>query len=130
MASKRLAKMSVHELNERWNQHAIWIAEEANFMAIHRARYRTVERWLFRHRRRRIANRSLQAYCWISRLWLVEGLVYVRRELDDQHGTINLNQLFREIAARPDALPGLSTDAIEADRKTLYRQSATALAFA
>jgi hypothetical protein len=48
---------------------------------------------------RRVLNRSRQAFGWISKLWLTEGLMYVRRELDDQHGAITINHLLHEVEA-------------------------------
>jgi hypothetical protein len=61
-------------------------------------------------------------------------MMYVRRELDDQHGTINLQQMFHEMEARPDALPGISPGispaALAADREALEDTCREPLAFA
>jgi hypothetical protein len=130
MASKQIRDISCDDLVERWTQYVLRIAEEANFIAAHRSRFRTIERWLFRTRHCRIANRSIQAYGWISHLWITEALMYMRRELDDQHGTINLTQLLHEIEARTDALPGLRVEEIVADRRALTTQCKDTLPFA
>ena len=122
--------MSTSELRELWEERIGWIAEEANYMAVHRYRFQYVERWLFRRRQRRIVNRSLQAFGWITKLWFTEGMMYVRRELDDQHGVINLNHLLHEIEARPDAIAGISPKDIAADQKHLRETCTETLSFA
>ena len=99
-------------------------------MAGHRIRYRLIEKWLVRSTSRRWANRHLQAYGWISKLWLTEGLMSVRRQLDDQHGSISLKHLMHEIERRPDAHVGLNVSEVAADRRGLQDACAGALAFA
>ena len=130
MASKQTAKLSIEQLGERWRDHIDWIGEETNYITGHRTRYRLVRDWLVRPRSRRWSNRHLQAYGWISRLWLTEGLMSVRRQLDDQHGSVSLTQLLHEIESRPEALPGVAAEEVSADRQALQTTCAPALTFA
>ena len=99
-------------------------------MAGHRIRYRLIEKWLFRSPYRRWVNRHLQAYGWISQLWLTEGLMSVRRQLDDQHGSISLKHLLHEIERRPEVPLALKTSDVAADRQALEQACSGALMFA
>jgi len=130
MASKRIASLSIDQLRERWRDHIEWISEEASYMAEHRTRYRFVQNWLFRPRSRAWVNRHLQAYGWIGILWLTAGLMSVRRQLDDQYGSISLSPLLHEIESRSEALPGAVAAEVSADRQALQKACAPALTFA
>lgn len=99
-------------------------------MAGHRTRYRAIEKWLVRSRSHQWVNRHLQAYGWISKLWLTEGLMSIRRQMDDQHGSISLKQLLHEIESRSDVPLGLNRSEVAADREGLQDACASALAFA
>jgi hypothetical protein len=123
--------MPVAELQKRWRVNIELIAEEANDLAVHLKRYETVSGWLWQTPHRRWANRHFQAFGWITMLWTEFAMMYVRRELDDQSGVVNLGQLFREMEGRPDALPdSLSADAAKADRIALSESCEELVAYA
>jgi len=97
----------------------------------HRIRYGLIHKWLFFPPRSRTwFNRHMQAYGWISKLWLTEGLMSVRRQLDDQHRSISLKNLLHEIESRPDVPLAVSTSEVKADRCALHDACAPALAYA
>jgi hypothetical protein len=130
MASRKVRTLPADELHQRWHEHIEWIAEEANYMDGHRIRYRLIHKWLLRPRSRAWTNRHLQAYGWISKLWLTEGLMSVRRQLDDQHGSISLKHLLYEIESRPEVPLGAITSEVAADRRALQDACAPALVYA
>jgi hypothetical protein len=130
MSSEKITDLSSEQVHQRWRNHIEWIAEEAIYMNGHRVRYRLIHRWLFRPHWRIWSNRHLQAFGWISKLWLTEGLMSVRRQLDEQHGSVSLKHLLYEIESRPDVPLGVSKSQVAADRQILQKACAPALVFA
>jgi hypothetical protein len=56
--------------------------------------------------------------------------MHVRRELDGQHGTACMMSLLRELEARPDVLPHISTADVIADRQELEKVCKGSLLYA
>ncbi len=132
MPRRPVRELSVDELREKWASDLRHIAEHTNYMAIHRIRYRMVERWLMGPppRSRRLINRNLQAWGWIESLWKPVGLMHIRREMDGQPRTICLMTLLRELEARPDAVTNISTVEVVADRAALQEVCSGSLSYA
>ncbi len=128
MVTKKIADLPRDEVLHRWREQIEGIGLESNYITGHQIRYRLVERWLSRRRSAAWLNRHLQAFGWISRLWVTETLMSVRRQLDDQHQTISLKQLLHEIEARPGVIDVTAIEVAE-DRETLVRLSRSALEF-
>lgn len=131
MPFKNLNQQNVRDVLDRWRSDIAFIAEEANFMAIDRIRYRAIDQWLVgRPPYRTRAHRNSLALGWIAKLWMTEGLMYVRRELDEQYGVVNLKRLLHEIEKRPEVLGTILPSEAAADRRTLERECRGALQFA
>jgi len=126
MSSLNIRTAPVSVLRKKWTEDIQAVAEEANYMAIHLLRINAVQKWLWQRPHRRIVNRSMQAHGWIMSLWIPTAHMYIRREVDNQHNTVSLNQIFLQMTERSDAFPELSSAEIGKDRKSLMKQCAGA----
>src|SRR5713101_4089107 len=102
MASKEVMQMPADELYARWQEQIKRIYTETVYLFTTRHRFRCVQE-MFRD------NAALNKiggdlYGWLTGMWGRDAIIGVRRELDDQAGTINLVNLLHEIEARPDVL--------------------------
>src|SRR5688572_11381968 len=102
MASKYVMKMAADDLYGRWQCFVRRIYTETVYIFTTRYRFREIER-LYQQ------NPQLSAcggdvYEWLFGMWGRDALMGIRRELDGQSNTVNLNHLLREIEARPDVL--------------------------
>jgi len=102
MASKQVEQMPADDLYRRWQDHIQRIYEETVYLFTARHKFREVQQ-MFR------TNEHLMSiggavYEWLLGMWGRDTIMGVRRELDDQAGTINLVNLLHEIEARPDVL--------------------------
>ena len=102
MAAKDVIQMPADELYARWQGHIKRIYTETVYLITTRYQFREVQ-GMFRD------NQALNkiggdVYEWLTGMYGRDAIMGVRRELDDQAGTINLVDLLHEIEARPDVL--------------------------
>lgn len=102
MASKQIRDMGAEDLYARWQAHIERIKSETTYLFTIRHRWREVQR-LFSE------NHELGAcggdvYEWLLGMWGRDAIMGIRRELDDQEGTINLVNMLHEMEARSEVL--------------------------
>jgi hypothetical protein len=102
MAAKEIREMSADQLHARWRRHVAKATDDIWFLLDNRAKFRDVLRMFNDNPELNPLGRH--AFAWLARLWSSDALMAVRRELDDQHGVINLKQTMHEMEPRPEAL--------------------------
>jgi hypothetical protein len=103
MASREIEQMPAAELFQRWQTHIEKIKTETIYLFTTRHRWQEITQlFLNNHELNRIGGGDI--YHYFLGLWGRDALMGVRRELDDQHGTINLRNLLYEMEARPETM--------------------------
>jgi hypothetical protein len=102
MASKEVAQMPADDLYARWQEHIERIYQETVYLFTTRYKFREVQE-MFR------TNQALNkiggnVYQWLLGMWGRDAIMGIRRELDEQGGTINLVNLMHDVEDRPDVL--------------------------
>jgi hypothetical protein len=80
---------------DKWADALFYISIEATMMA---ASYKQANDVWRMYSRNRLLKPAAE---WIWEMWTTDALMYIRRELDTQHGTINLKNVLMEIQHRP-----------------------------
>ena len=102
MAQFNIGTATDDELYARWQEQIERIRTETTYLFTTRFRWREVVK-MFEY------NQALNkvggpAYQWLLGIWGRDAIMAVRRELDDQHGAVNLVHMLHEIEKRPQVL--------------------------
>lgn len=102
MVAKKISEMDEFDLYWRWSENLARSTDDLTYLLQNQRMFRDVLRMF--EKNERLGGIHSPVFQWIWRLWGTEAVMFIRREMDDQAGVINLKHTLYEMESRPEVL--------------------------